>query len=55
MRILLSSTVLLSLLLFSGCGGDDMVPEGPENKSSTAELTPEEAAVEMELQNASNR
>lgn len=54
MRILISTTMLLSLVLLSGCGGDGMVPEGPETKSSTAELTPEETATEMALQNASN-
>ena len=53
MRILISATMLFSLFLLSGCGGSsDMVPEGPENKSSTAEMTPEETATEMELQNA---
>lgn len=52
MRILISATMLFSLLFLPGCGGDDIVPEGPETKSSTAEMTPEETAAEMELQNA---
>ncbi len=53
MRILLSVMMLFCLFLI-GCGGTpDMVPEGPETESSTAELSPEEEATEMELQNAS--
>ena len=51
MRILLSVTLLFSLFLI-GCGGAAAPePEGPDN---SADLTEEEEAAEMELQNESS-
>ena len=51
MRILLSVTLLFSLFLI-GCGGTpDPEPEGPDN---SVDLTEEEEAAEIELQNESS-
>jgi hypothetical protein len=51
MRILLSVTLLFSLFLI-GCGGTpDPEPEGPDN---SVDLTEEEEAAEVELQNQSS-
>ena len=52
MRILLSVTLLFSLFLI-GCGGGDTAPE-PESPDNSADLTEEEEAAEMGLQNESN-
>jgi|SaaInlStandDraft_1057018.scaffolds.fasta_scaffold187570_2 hypothetical protein len=51
MRILLSVTLLFSLFLI-GCGGTpEPEPESPDN---AADLTEEEEAAEIELQNESS-
>ena len=48
MRTLNCVAVVLSFFLL-GCGDSGVIPEGPDAKPASIELTPDEQAVEMEL------